>query len=163
MSELLHDPEFWVLVAFVLVLILLYRKAMPGVLRSLDERAARIAAQLEEAKRLREEAEKALASYQEKQRQTMRQAEEILAHATVEAERIGKLAAADLEAAIERRTRQGEDRIAQAEAAALAEVRNSAVEVAIEAARRVLKAEVKGDAASRMVEDAIAELPRRLN
>ena len=163
MSELFHDPEFWVLVAFVLVVILLYRKAMPGVVRSLDERAARIAAQLEEAKRLREEAERTLAAYQEKQRQTMRQAEEILAHATVEAERLGRLAAADLEAAIERRTRQSEDRIAQAEAAALAEVRNAAVEVAIAAARRVLTSEVKGEAASRMVEDAIAELPRRLN
>jgi F-type H+-transporting ATPase subunit b len=163
MSEIFHDPEFWVLVAFVLVLILLWKKAMPGILRSLDERAARIASQLEEAKRLREEAEKTLAAYQEKQRQTMRQAEEILAHATVEAERIGKLATADLEASIERRTRQSEDRIAQAEAAALTEVRNSAVEVAIEAARRVLKSEIKGEAASRMVEDAIADLPRRLN
>ena len=163
MSELFHDPEFWVLVAFVIVLLLLWKKAAPGVMKGLDERAARIAAQLEEARRLRQEAETALASYQEKQRQTMRQAEEILAHATVEAERIGKLAASDLEASIERRTRQSEDRIAQAEAAALAEVRNAAVDVAIAAARRVLTSEVQGEAAARMVEDAIADLPRRLN
>ena len=161
--ELLRDPEFWVLVAFVIVVILAWRKALPGVVRSLDMRAERIKAQLDEAERLRVEAERMLAEYQEKQRQTMRQAEEILAHAQSEAERIGRAAAGELEASMERRTRQSEDRIAQAEAAALVEVRNSAVEVAIEAARRVLRQEVQGAAAERMVEDAIADLPRRLN
>lgn len=161
--ELLRDPEFWVLVAFAIVVILAWRKAMPGVVRSLDMRAERIKAQLDEAERLRVEAERMLADYQEKQRQTMRQAEEVLAHAKSEAERIGRDAASELEASMERRTRQSEDRIAQAEAAALVEVRNSAVEVAIEAARRVLRQEVQGAAAERMVEDAIADLPRRLN
>jgi F-type H+-transporting ATPase subunit b len=162
-SELFHDPEFWVLVAFVIVLILGWRKALPGIAHSLDSRAERIKAQLDEAERLRIEAERVLGEYQAKQRQALQQAEEIVANATREAERIGRQATADLEAAIERRTRQTEDRIAQAEATALVEVRNTAIEVAIRAARAVLTSEIKGAAADRMVEDAIADLPQRLN
>jgi F-type H+-transporting ATPase subunit b len=162
-SELMHDPEFWVLVAFVMVLVLAWRKAVPGIAASLDGRAERIRLQLEEAQRLREEAERVLAEYQAKQRQALQQAEEIVANATREAERIGRQAQADLEAAIERRTVQTEDRIAQAEEAALIEVRNTAIDVAIRATRAVLAAEIKGQAAERMVEDAIADLPQRLN
>ncbi|MCA1908939.1 MAG: F0F1 ATP synthase subunit B, partial [Magnetospirillum sp.] len=129
----------------------------------LDARAAKIKARLDEAARLREEAQEMLATYQRKQRDAMKEAEEIIAHAKAEAERLAAQAAKDLDASLKRREAQAMDRIAQAEAAALREVQNVAVEVAVSAARQVLASSITADQAAKLVDGAIAELPQKLH
>jgi F-type H+-transporting ATPase subunit b len=93
MSEIFHDPEFWVLVAFVIVVVVGFIKLGPGIGKALDDRAERIKSELDEARRLREDAQKTLAEYQRKQRDALKEAEAIIAHAKAEAERIGRRAA----------------------------------------------------------------------
>jgi F-type H+-transporting ATPase subunit b len=163
MLELLHDPEFWVLVSFVIVLIGLLRKAGPLITKSLDDRAAKIKAELEEAQKLREEAQRMLAEYQRKQRDALKEAEEIVARARHEAERAAEQAARDLDAALERRKRLALEKIALAESKATAEVRNTAVDVAIAAVREILGKALDAPRKDRLIDDAIAELPQRLH
>jgi F-type H+-transporting ATPase subunit b len=163
MSELFHDPEFWVLVAFLIVVIGGVIKVGPSIGKALDDRAERIKTELDEAQRLREDAQKTLAEYQRKQRDALREAEAIIAHAKSEAERIGHQAALDLEAALERRTRQAEEKIAQEEAKALADVRNTAVEIAIAAARQIIAEQLDSRAGGALIDQAIAALPQRLH
>jgi len=163
MPDLLHDPEFWVLVSFVIVLAGLFRKAGPLITKSLDDRAAKIRAELEEAQKLRDEAQRMLAEYQRKQRDALKEAEEIVARARAEAERAAEQAARDLEAALERRKRLALEKIALAESKATAEVRNTAVDVAIAAVREILAKALDAPRKGRLIDDAIAELPRRLH
>ena len=163
LSELFHDPEFWVLVAFVIVVVGGFIKLGPTIGKSLDERAERIRAELEEAQRLREDAQRTLADYQLKQRDALKEAEAIIAHAKGEAERIGRQAALDLEAAIERRTRQAEEKIAQEEAKALADVRNTAIDIALAAARQIIAEQLDAKAGGALIDAAIAALPQRLH
>jgi F-type H+-transporting ATPase subunit b len=163
MLELLHDPEFWVLVAFVIVLVGLFRKAGPLITKALDGRALKIKAELEEAHKLRDEAQRMLAEYQRKQRDALREAEEIVARARVEAERAGEQAARDLDAALERRKRLSLEKIALAESKATAEVRNTAVDVAIAAVREILAKALDAPRKGKLIDEAIAELPPRLH
>jgi F-type H+-transporting ATPase subunit b len=163
LAELTSNPEFWVLVAFVVVIIGLGYKGWPLATSMLDARAAKIKAELDEAQKLRDEAQRALGDFQRKQRDALQEAEAIIAHARGEASRFAERAALDLEAAIERRQRLAAERIALAEAKAIAEVRNLAADIAIGAARAVI-AERLGDAQGQaLIDQAIAELPQRLN
>jgi len=162
--ELLHDPEFWVAVAFVVVVVGIGGfKLRPQVAKALDDRASRIKTELDEAKALRDEAEQKLAEYQRKQRDALKEAEAIGAHAKAEAGRIGKQAASDLEAAIERRTRQAEEKIAQEQAKALAEVRSVAVDVAIAAARQIIAEQLDAQSGGALIDQAISALPQQLH
>jgi len=131
MPEFMRDAEFWVLIAFVIAVGFLIYKAKGKVIAALDERAAKIKTELDQAQRLREEAQEKLAEYQRKQRDALKEAEAIVAHAKVEAERVAAQAARDLEAAIERRKRLALEKIALTETKALAEVRNLAVDLAV--------------------------------
>lgn len=158
-----YDPEFWVLVAFVLAIALVWRRANAAIGQSLDARAAKIKAELDEAQRLREDAQQALATYQRRQRDALKEADAIVAHAAAEAQRLGQQAARDLEAAIERRQRQAEDKIHQAEAKALAEVRSAAVDVAMAAARRIIGESLDAKRGAQLIDDAIQALPQRLH
>jgi F-type H+-transporting ATPase subunit b len=161
--EILHNPEFWVLVAFLIVVVGGFIKVGPAIGKSLDDRAQRIKTELDEAQRLREDSERTLAEYQRKQRDALKEAEAIIAHAKAEAERIGRQAAQDLEAALERRTRQAEEKIAQEEAKALADVRNTAVDIAIAAAREIIAEALDAKAGGVLIDQAIAALPQRLH
>ena len=163
MLELIHDPEFWVAVAFVIVVVGVGYKVAPSIAKALDDRAARIKAELDEAQRLREDAQRTLAEYQRKQRDALKEAEAIIAQAKSEAERIGKQAIADLEAAIERRTRQAEEKIAQEQQKALAEVRGAAVDIAIAAARQIIAQQLDAQAGGALIDRAIAALPQQLH
>ena len=163
MSELLHDPEFWVLVSFVIVLVGLLRKAGPLITKTLDDRATKIKGELEEAQKLRDEAQRMLAEYQRKQRDALKEAEEIVARARAEAERAAEQAARDLDAALERRKRLALEKIALAESKATAEVRNTAVDVAIAAVREILAKALDAPRKGKLIDDAIAELPQRLH
>src|SRR5690606_29543288 len=135
--------DFWILGCLVaFFLILGYFKVHRTIAGSLDKRAADIAAELDEARRLREEAQQLLASYQRKQREAMKEAEDIVTQARTEAEQLAKETRANMEAQVDRRTKLAEDKIAQAEAQALNDVRSTAAEVAIGAARRDLADQV---------------------
>ena len=161
--EELHNPEFWVALVFLGVVALFYKPAMRAVGTALDGRSAKIRAQIEEARKLREEAQALLSEYQRKQRDAMAEAEKIIASARTEAARIKADAEKDLEFAIERRKQQALDRIAQSEAQALAQVRNTAVDVALAAAEKLIRDSLDPAKKQALTDKAIAELPARLN
>ena len=161
---MLHDPTFWVMVGFlVFVAVILYVK-LPGKIGALlDARAGRIKSDLERAASLRSEAEALLIQYQAKQREAMTEAAEMVARARIEAEAFSKQSAIDLENQIARRRQQAETKIAQAEAQAIADVRRAVADLATEAARKILSVELKGAPADRLVDQAISQIPSKLN
>lgn len=156
-------PEFWVFLAFVVFVFLVWKKAKAAILGALDARAEKIRAELDEAQRLREDAQSALAAYQRRQRDALKEAEAIIAHAREEAARIRAQAAADLEAALKRREVQAVDRIAQAEAAAVSEVRHLTVDLAVQAGRKLLTEGITAKQADALIDQSIAELPKHLH
>jgi F-type H+-transporting ATPase subunit b len=160
--HLLHDPEFWVLVAAVIFVALVGRKIFRALAGGLDARAARIRNELDEARRLREKAEALVAEYRAKEREAAAEAEAIVAHAKQEAERIAVQSARELEQTLARRQQMAEDRIAQAEAKALAEVRIAAIDIAIAAARDVIAGGMDQRRGGALLDDAILALPQRL-
>jgi F-type H+-transporting ATPase subunit b len=162
MLPLFEDPEFWVVLAVVLFVIGVWKPARRAILGGLDSRATRIRDELETARRLRDEAQEALAGYQKQQRGAVAEAEAILAHAKAEAERIAAQAARNLEETLERRRRLAEERIAQEEAKALAEIRAATVDIAISAARQVITAELDERRGAALIDSAIAALPQQL-
>jgi F-type H+-transporting ATPase subunit b len=161
--EIFHDPEFWVAIAFVIALAVLVWKAAPVITRMLDSRAAKIKTDLEEAAKLRNDARRTLAEFQQRQRDALKEAEGIVAQAKLEAERVAQTAERDLAAALERRQQQAVEKISLAEAKALAEVRHEAVDVAIAAVRRILADDLSSARKSALIDDAIADLSKRLN
>ena len=166
MSELLRlfeEPEFWVAVAFVIFVLLAGKKVYQAVGKMLDDRAARIRAELSEAERLRAEAEKLLAEYQRKQREAMKDTEAIIAAAREEAARLRKEAAANLEAQVKRRERAAVEQIAQAEAHAVAEVRNQAIELAVNAAKLALAESLDPARAGTLIDRSLDDLEKRLH
>ncbi|MDX1425178.1 MAG: F0F1 ATP synthase subunit B [Kiloniellales bacterium] len=163
MSELLHSAEFWVLVAFLILVGAVFKKVSAVLTSGLDARAARIKAQLDEAEKLREDAQSLVAEYQRKQRAAGQEAEAIVAQAKSEAERMRQQAHADLEQALKRRQQQALDKIAQAEAEALEAVRNQAVDLALAASARLLADNLDETKAARLVDQAIEELPGKLH
>lgn len=160
--EIFHDSHFWEAVAFLIAVALVWKKASSGISSALDQRAAKIRDELDDARKLRDDAQAMLANYQRKQRDALKEAEAIVAQAKAEAERLGAQAAKDLEAAIQRRQRLAEEKIAQAEQKAIAEVRAAAVDIAVGAARRVLAEDMSARGA-KLIDQAIDNLPQRLN
>lgn len=156
------DETFWTAVAFVIFVVAAAKPAWRAITSALDERAERIRSQLEEATRLREEAQAMLAGLKRKQRDALQEADAILDHAKSEAERHRTEAAAALEASIKRREEAALAKIAAAEQAALREVRDRAIEVAIAATGTLLADEMGRREVDPIVEGAIAELPSRL-
>lgn len=161
---MLGDPTFWATVALILFLALLVYLKVPGqITGALDRRADAIRKELDEARRLRDEAQALLAEYQKKAREASREAQEIVELARREATALAAEAAQRSEDYVARRTRMAEQKIAQAETQALAEVRALSVDLAIAASERVLGSKVKGDAAAALVDKAIGEVRTRLN
>ena len=162
-SEAFYEaPEFWVAMAFVVVVAAVFKPVASRIGAALDDRAETIKTQIDEAVRLREEAQDLLASYERKQRDAAAEAEEIVERARKEADRLGAKAAEDLEKALKRRRQQAMERIARAEAEALDEVRGIAVDVALDATRRLLAEMMSGKRADAMIDVAIEELPEKL-
>ena len=162
MTDLLHDHHFWVLISMAIFVVAVWKPASRAIVGGLDQRAARIRSELEEARRLREEAEQLLAEYRQQQQQAATEAQAIVAHAQEEAERIAAQSSRDLEQALERRRRLAEERIAQAETKAVEEIRAVAVDVAISAAREVIAAQTDEQRGGALIDAAIAALPQRL-
>lgn len=158
------DPTFWVAVAFVLFVgVLLYLKVPAKVATALDSRSVKIRQEIEEAERLREEASDLLASYKAKQREAMKEAEAIVAHAKEEAERMAKQGAQKLEESIKRREQQAMDRLAQAEQQAIKQVRDQAADIALSATEKLIVEQLDAKQSSALVTAAIKDLPNRLN
>ena len=158
-----HDPTFWVAVAFVLFVVLTFKPLKKAILGALDGRAERIRQELDEAARLREEAQKMLAEYKRKQNEASKEAEELLAHAKIEAERLGEEAQAEIEAALQRREAAALEKIAQAETKALAEVRGQAVDVAIAAAGKLLSEKLDDASSGKLIDRSIEEIKQKLH
>jgi F-type H+-transporting ATPase subunit b len=163
MDALLHNSTFWVGVAFVIFVIAAFKPGKRVLTQALDGRIARIREEVEEAQRLREEAQTMLASYQRRQREAIQEAEQIIAHAREEADRVKAKAEADLEDSIKRREQQATAKIAQAEAAAIDEIREKAVDMAIEATARLLEEKLAGKAGEQAVADSIKDIPNKLH
>lgn len=156
--------EFWVMISFIIfVAIILYYKVPGMVTGALDKRAADISRELDEARRLREEAQELLASYQRKKAEAMKEAEGIVAQAKVEAERLAHETREVMEAQVVRRQQLAEDKIRQAESQAIAEVRAVAADVAVSAAQSLIAEKLDAGKDSKLVEHSIAELASKLH
>ena len=162
-ESFLQSAETWVAAAFIIFLVGLFRPIKRMLTSTLDGRTDAIKAELDEAQRLREEAQHTLAEYQRKQRDALQEAEGIIAAAREEAERMEKSAAVRTEELLARRQQQALDMIAAAEAQALADVRGLTADVAIEATRQLLAEAMSGDSGDRLVSQAIEDLPSKLN
>ena len=158
------EPEFWVAVAFVILMgLFAYLGVHRTVLQTLDRRSERIKAELDDARRLKEEAAKVLAEYEARRASAEREAEDIIANARAEAERIAGEAKAKIEDFVARRTKTAEGKIALAEAQAVADVRAAAANAAVTAASTILSQSVKGSVADDLLAKGIAEVKAKLN
>ena len=158
------DAEFWVAVAFVVFLgVLGYLGVHNMLVKLIDQRRDRIKAELDEARRLKKEAQALLAQYQRKQREAEQEAAAIIAGANAEAERMLGEAKARMEEFVARRCKMAETKIAQAEAQALADVRAAAAEAAVGAAEKILTRVVKGEIADRLIVKGIDDVKTKLN
>ena len=162
--ELLREPEFWVAIGFVLVILLLVWKGVPKMIADmLDRRAAVIAAELAEAKRLRQEALAMLADYQRKAASAEAEAQSIVTEARADAARFAEESRANLNAQIARRAQAAQDKIAQAEAAAMNEIRGHAADAAVAAAQKLIAARMDEKRAGALIEGSIKDLGAKLN
>jgi F-type H+-transporting ATPase subunit b len=158
------DPETWVAVAFVILMVVLgYLGVFKKAMAALDHRAERIKAELDDAMRLKQEAAKVLADYKARSASAEREAADIIANARSEAERIATEAKAKMEDFVARRTKTAESKIALAEAQALADVRAAAAEAAVQAASTILSQSVKGQVADDLLAKGITEVRQKLN
>ncbi|SHJ27574.1 ATP F0F1 synthase subunit B [Aureimonas altamirensis] len=157
------DATFFALVALILFFVLLwYLNTHRTIAKSLDDRAARIQAEIDEARELKEEAKQQLAEYQRRRREAEAEAKDIVAAAKREADAIVAEARTKTEDYVTRRTAAAEQKISQAEADAIAEVRASAVNIAVAAAERIIRDKDLGSD-TRLTESSIEEVRRRLN
>ncbi len=161
---MLLEAEFWVALGFFVFLGLMgYLGVHRMLAKSLDDRAARIKAELDEARKLKDEAAALLADYQRKRQEAESEAQEIIDGAKAEAERLAAEAKSKVEEFVARRTQMAETKIAQAEAQAAAEVRAAAADAAIAAAEKILSQETKGKLAAELIAKGIEDVRKKLN
>ncbi|MGE0183755.1 MAG: F0F1 ATP synthase subunit B [Parvularculaceae bacterium] len=161
---LLQDTTFWVLLAFLLVIGLFWRAGVHKMIAAgLDKRAQDIADELDRARALRDEAQELLAKYQRRQREAEEEASGIIEQAKKDAQRLAAEAREKIEEQITRRTKAAEEKIARAEAQAIAEMRSQTADLAIEAAREIIGSRMDQGAQSALAERAIDELRTKLH
>ena len=153
----------WLFVALVIAIAILFRPAKRGLLKALDERAEKIRTQLDEAQKLREDAQHLLAELKRKQRDAAKECEDIIAHAQSEAETLVRELGEDVKERLARREQQAKDKIAQAEAQAVTDVRRASVDMAIAASRGLIASKMSAQKANALIDGAIAEVPDRLS
>jgi len=164
MFEAMQETENWVALAFILFLgLLAYLGVHRKITDSLDQRQARIKGELDEARRLKEEAQALLAEFQRKGREAEKEAEAIIAGAKAEAERIAAEAKTRMEDFVSRRTKMAETKITQAEAQAVADVRSAAADAAVAAAEKILSVAAKGEVAVNLLRQGIEDVKKKLN
>ena len=158
-----QHAETWVAVSFIFFIIVLFKPVKKMLLTKLDGRSEIVRNELDEAQRLREDAQHTLAEYQRKQRDALKEAEDIIAEAQNEAIRIKKASELRSEELLERREQQALDMIASAEAQALADVRGLASDIAIQATQQLLKEAADTDDGVSIIDNAIQDLTSKLN
>ena len=161
-ESLLQDPRTWVAVSFVLFFLIFGRKIWAALTNILDARAAAVRTELNEAARLRREAEAMLRQAQDRRAQALTEAQALITGARAEAARVSAAASAEAQLSATRREKMALDRIAAAEKAAVDEVRIVAAEIATETARQVITAGLSADAGARLIDQAISQLPAAL-
>ncbi len=161
--EFLQEPEVWVAVGLLVLIAVLVRAKVPGMaLKALDARAVKIQAELDEATRLREEAEALLASIKIQREEGEQLAAEMLANAEEETKRIAADAFAKLEDQIKRRHLMAERKIANAEAQAAAEVKAAAADLAAQIAEQALAARLAGLSSDPLIDRALGQIGDKL-
>ena len=163
MEAALQNPSFWVGVSFFVFLAIAFKPAKKAILGALDSKIAEIKDQVEEAARLRDEAQALLAEYERKQQQASKHAEEMVDAARKEAEESKARAEADLNASLDRQRKLALERISMAEEKALREVRAAAAEMAIAATEKLVAERVAGDDGDKLIDRAIEELGSKLH
>lgn len=156
------NPKIWVAAAFFIFVGLTGKKLTRLAVGALDKRSAAIKAELDEARRLREEAEAVLAEYKRKQEQYLAEAEAMLKRAEEDAKALSEHAEKELRAALDERMKNAVEKIAQEEANAVAEVRNRVVDMAMEAARSAIAGQA-GKTQDSLVKQAIADIERKIH
>jgi F-type H+-transporting ATPase subunit b len=160
----LSTPEFWVAVSFFLFLgLVFYFGVHKKLAAALDARAALIAKDLDEARRLRDEAEKVLADYRRKQGEAVGEAKSIIDQAAKEAGELAAETRRSVKEHFDRRMKLAEEKIARAEADAVREVRSAAVDAAVAAAQTIIKDKLTPDLAGKLVSQSIDSLGSKLN
>lgn len=158
---MLSSAEFWVAVSFFLfVALLLYYRIPERIIRSLDSRAEEIQRELEEARRLREEAQAILAEYQRKQRDAVKDSEEIVALAEREAHAYAEETRQTFDEMLQRRLKLADEKIARAEAQAIEEVRARSVDAAIRAAEILIAQRMDDEKAEQFLKQSLAEIEK---
>ena len=158
-----NDPTLWVAVGFFIFVAAVFKVAKKTITGALDGRAEDIRNSLDQAAGLREEAQQLLAEYQRKQRDAVKETEQMLAHARAEAERMAKEGAEKLEEALKRREQLAVEKIAQAETDAMREVRAISVNVAVAATRSLIASNMDAGKSGAMVDEAISDLSKKLH
>ncbi len=156
------DPRNWVVFAFILFFVLFGRKLWSALAGLLDARAASVKRELDEASRLRQEAETMLHDAEKQRAAALTDAKSMIERAQAEASRLAVAAAADAEASAKRREKMAVDRIAAAEKAAVDDVRLAAADIATTAARQVLAEDLTAEADAALIDHAITQLPAAL-
>ena len=158
------DATFWAMIAlFIFIGVVVYMKVPAMIAKALDERAAKIRNELEEAQRLRQEAQQLLAEFQKRRKEAEKEAAELVAAAKRESDLIIEEAHKKTEEYVTRRAALAELKIGQAEREAINEVRSIAVDVATEAARAVLAARLDEKASAELFKDSLAAVQTKLN
>ena len=158
-----EDPTFWVLVGFAITIGLVFKPAGKLLTGGLDGRIARIRAQIDEAQKLREDAQKTLTEYKRLQRDAVREAENIVENAKTEAKHLREQAERDLRESLKRRESQAMEKIAQAEAKALRDVRDQTVELAVAATAKLLERKVDRPIADALFDESLKDLSGKLH
>lgn len=160
----MFEAEFWVFVAFVILMgVLGYFGVHRTILSALDHRRDRIQKELDDARRLKDEAAKLVEEYRARRASAEREAQEIVTSAKAEAERIAAEAKTKMEEFVARRTKTAESKIAQAESQAIADVRAAAAEAAVSAATSIMGQSVRGSVADELISKGIADVRSKLN
>jgi F-type H+-transporting ATPase subunit b len=160
----LYNTNIVVAIGFLIFVgILLYFGVPRMVTSKLDERAGRIKADLEEARALREEAQRLLASYERKHKEVQTLAGDIVSAARTEAEKAAEHAKEDIRRSVDRRLKTAADQIAAAEKAAIRQIRDRAVNVAIAAAGDVIRRDLNPQESDALIDASIAEAGRKLH
>lgn len=162
-EEILSNPETWIVVAFVLFIAVFLRYLAPKIGQGLDARADKIREQLEQASRLRAEAEALLASYQLAQEKLLKEAESIIETAKRDAITLRVHAAEELKIALDRRSQQAQEKIARAEAEAVSAIRSRIIETATERARGILAERGQSQSEAQTVDRALAAIAQQVH
>jgi F-type H+-transporting ATPase subunit b len=158
------ETENWVAIGFLCFLgLLIYLGVHRKLIEALDARRARIKSELDDARRLREEAQALLAEFERKGREAATEAAAVIADAQAQAERLAAEAKAKTEELVARWTKIAEEKIAQAESQALADVRSAAADAAVAAAEKILATAAKGKVAEDLLNAGIADVKQKLN